>query len=158
QLLIVGNGDGAQSLSNRLKRQVAEGRVIFLGWKSHDELNHEFYPQIDALIITSDWETGPIVAWEAMMHGVLVVTSRYRGLRREGVFHQGGNALIFPVGHPEEAARMLKDLRHAHERLASIAEKGRQVALRTLSLDRMIDGWASAFSKVSSLPPRPAGT
>ena len=109
-LRIAGSGDGAQYLAERLKRQIAEGRIILLGWQSPSQLYREFYPQIDALVITSEWETGPMVAWEAMMHGALVVTSQYRGLRREGVLRQRENALIFPVGHPEQAARMLQEV------------------------------------------------
>ena len=40
QLRIAGDGDGAQFLSERLKRQIADGRVILLGWKSQGQLNH----------------------------------------------------------------------------------------------------------------------
>ena len=157
-LRIAGSGDGTQFLSERLKRQIANGRVILLGWQSQEQLNNEFYPQIDALIIASDWETGPIVAWQAMMHGALVVTSQYRGLRREGVFHHLDNAIIFPVGHVEQAARMLRDLSHNREHLAIMAENGRKYAMSMLNLEHKIDEWASALSNVVSLPLRPLGT
>jgi glycosyltransferase involved in cell wall biosynthesis len=158
ELRIAGTGDAARFLSERLKRQIAEGRVTLLGWMSPEQLEEAFYPQIDALIITSSWETGPLVAWEAMMHGVLVVTSQYRGLREEEVLGQRENALIFPVGHPEQAALMLKELSHDRERFAAIAENGRQFAQRSLGVDQMIDGWASVLSTVLLRPPRPVGT
>ena len=39
-----------------------------------------------------------------------------------------------------------------------MAEKGRQFALGLLSVDHMIDGWASVLSNLGSLPPKPVGT
>src|SRR6516162_8316118 len=79
QLFIAGAGPEESWLRGELKSNVERGTVHFLGALSSKEVE-KLYGTIDTLLITSKWETGPIVAWEAMARGVLVVTRAYVGL------------------------------------------------------------------------------
>ena len=63
------------------------------------------------VIIFSHWETGPLVAWEAMAHGAVLVTSRYVGSGLEGSLRDGENCLMYPVGDMASAADCLARLK-----------------------------------------------
>jgi hypothetical protein len=62
------------------------------------------------VVITSLWETGPIVAWEAMGRGAVVVSSRYIGSGLEGALEDGKNSLLFEIGDVDAAAAALATL------------------------------------------------
>jgi glycosyltransferase involved in cell wall biosynthesis len=153
RLSIAGTGSFEPALRSQFHDHVADGRVRFLGQYSKDQLYTEFYPSLDAMVITSQWETGPLVAWEAMSHGVLVVSSAYRGLQAEGILHPGVNALAFPVGQPEAGARLLCELAEDPQRWQAIANAGQACARERLSLTAMLAGWSAAIEATASLPP-----
>jgi glycosyltransferase involved in cell wall biosynthesis len=75
QLIIAGSGPEEDRLKATLADGASRGRVRFLGTLAGADLFSQVYGSADALLITSHWETGPIVAWEAMANGVAVVTS-----------------------------------------------------------------------------------
>jgi glycosyltransferase involved in cell wall biosynthesis len=152
RLSIVGSGSFEPALRMQFHDHVADGRVRFLGQYSNEQLYSEFYPSLDAIVITSEWETGPLVAWEAMSHGVLIVSSAYRGLVAEGILRPGVNALAFPVGQPEAGARILGELAQDPRRWQTIASAGQACARETLSLNAMIAGWLAAIEGTISLP------
>ena len=84
ELLIVGEGPDGGWLRDQLSDAAGSGRVRFLGALAGNDLIEQVYSRVDALLITSLWETGPIVAWEAMANRVAVVTSAYIGSGLEG--------------------------------------------------------------------------
>jgi len=145
-----GNGRPVQPADH-----VRDGRVRFVGTLNPALLHNDFYPSLDVLLITSDWETGPLVAWEAMMHGAAILTTAYRGLRSEGLLRHGDNALVFPIGQPEAAATMLARA-HGAGQLARIGEQGRITAHAELTLDLMTTRWIAALQAIQSLPAKPA--
>lgn len=152
RLHIAGSGRSEDFLKKKLEDRINEGLVVFYGQLSKEEMYRGFYPCIDVLLITSDWETGPLVAWEAMMHGVLVLTSRYRGILMENVLIDGATALIFPVGKSEEAAEMLRNVCAEPDRFIKMANKGREVAEWHLHVDGMVEKWNAALHRLSGLP------
>jgi glycosyltransferase involved in cell wall biosynthesis len=87
-----------------------EPRVIFHGDVLREKLYSEIYPNVDAIMIFSEAEAGPIVAWEAMIHGVVPVTSDYAGRREENVIRPGETGLVFPVGDVERAATAIRSV------------------------------------------------
>ncbi|WP_048437968.1 glycosyltransferase family 4 protein [Caenimonas sp. SL110] len=155
ELRIAGEGDLQPTLEHELADQVQGGRVRFVGTLDPAQLHNDFYPSLDALLITSDWETGPLVAWEAMMHGAAVLTTAYRGLRSEGLLRHGDNALVFPIGQPETAATLLA---HAHGQglLTNIGRQGRITAHAELTLELMTTRWIAALQAIHSQPAKPA--
>ncbi len=155
ELRIAGEGHLQPMLEKELANHVRDGRVRFVGTLEPALLHNDFYPSLDVLLITSDWETGPLVAWEAMMHGAAILTTAYRGLRSEGLLRHGDNALVFPIGQPEAAATMLARA-HGAGQLARIGEQGRITAHAELTLDLMTTRWIAALQAIQSLPAKPA--
>ena len=111
ELLIAGGGPDENWLRGQLSDAADSGRVRFLGTLAGNDLVEQVYSRVDALLITSLWETGPIVAWEAMAHGAVVVTSAYIGSGLEGSLEPGDNCLMFPIGDAVAAADCLERLR-----------------------------------------------
>ena len=110
ELLIAGDGPAEGILKEKLSSKVSSQKVHFLGALSYDDLVTSVYKQADILLVTSSWETGPIVIWEAMAHGMAVVTSHYIGSGLEGSLRHDQNCLMFPVGDFEQAADCLSKL------------------------------------------------
>lgn len=81
--------------------------AIFHGAVDRNELYATIYPSIDAIVIFSESETGPIVAWEAMAHGVIPVVSDYVGRAEENVIRDGETGIVFPVGDPIAGAQAI---------------------------------------------------
>lgn len=113
------------------------------------------YRSHDALLITSEWETGPIVAWEAMSHGLPVVSSRYVGSGLEGALVDGETALLFDVGDIDGAVRAVARLHNADLRRSVIAG-GHALVSSRYSREASVSGWDRALTSVMSAPALPA--
>jgi len=110
ELLIAGNGPDEKQLRAEFGSRVDDGRITFLGFISPQQLQRQVLAEVDVLLLTSSWETGPIVIWEAMAKGVAVVSSNYIGSGLESALHDNDNALMFPVGDAVQAAVQLQRL------------------------------------------------
>ena len=125
----------------------------FIGWRSREELYTEVYPQLDCLMLFSPSEAGPLVLWEAMLHGVVAVSSRYRGAAAEGTLRDRETALLFEVGDVASASAAVAGLARDSALYAHISDKGRQVAQDRYSLETYNQGWLRAFSRALKVPP-----
>jgi glycosyltransferase involved in cell wall biosynthesis len=153
QLLIAGAGPEESWLRCELKSNVERGVVQFVGVLSSKELG-EFYGTIHTLLITSHWETGPIVAWEAMAHGVLVVTSAYIGSGLEGNLRHGENCLIYPIGNAAAAVECIVEARDV-ERRSRLTGAGIAFVREKMTHERSIKYWSQCFTNIKSQPIRP---
>ena len=140
----------------RLRRNLPARRSTFLGTLSGPDLAGSFYARIDALVVPSAWETGPLVAWEAMAAGVPVVASRYIGSGLEAALRDGENALLFDVGDAEEAARQLARLAAEPALAKRLVAGGRELVRRRYGRERSLEAWERAIEAVLALPPLPA--
>ena len=129
--------------------------MIVAGAIPRSELARRVYRTHQVLLITSAWETGPIVAWEAMAAGLAVVSSRYVGSGLEGALVHGSTALLFPVGDAQEAAAQLTRLRNP-ARLQELGAAGFNLVKRRYSRHASLAAWMAAFQAVSLLDPLPA--
>jgi glycosyltransferase involved in cell wall biosynthesis len=75
RFIVAGSGPEEAALKELLHRQQLTDQFTFLGFVSPSQLKDRLYKRIDALLLTSCWETGPIVIWEAMAAGTPIVTS-----------------------------------------------------------------------------------
>jgi glycosyltransferase involved in cell wall biosynthesis len=153
QLVIAGAGPDEGWLRCKLKLNVEQGKVQFLGALSSREVE-ELYETIDTLLITSQWETGPIVAWEAMAHGVVVVTSAYIGSGLEGNLRHGENCLIYPIGNALAAVECIVDAQDV-ERRSQLTSAGIAFVREKMTQERSITYWSQCFEDIKSQPPRP---
>jgi glycosyltransferase involved in cell wall biosynthesis len=153
QLLIAGAGPEESWLRGKLKSNVERETVQFLGALSSKKVE-SFYGTIHTLLITSHWETGPIVAWEAMARGVLLVTSAYLGSGLEGNLRHGENCLVYPVGNAAAAVKCIADAQDAELRdrlrIAGIA-----FVHKKMTHERSITYWSQCFEDIKSQPTRP---
>jgi glycosyltransferase involved in cell wall biosynthesis len=151
-LSIAGDGPYRESLEHDLRVWIGRDQVRILGFLDKNALDL-FYRSHDILLITSEWETGPIVAWEAMLSGLVVVSSEYVGSSSEGALMNEVTALLFPVGSNEVAASQISRLSETHFR-ESLSRNGRRMALSRYSFDSSLDSWDKAFSTILASAPR----
>jgi glycosyltransferase involved in cell wall biosynthesis len=152
-LRIAGTGPDESWLRSELRFNVERGVVQFLGALSSKEVE-DFYGTIHTLLITSHWETGPIVAWEAMAHGVLVVTSAYIGSGLEGNLRDGENCLIYPIGSAAAAVACIVKTQDVELR-NRVTSAGIEFVRESMTHERSIKYWSQCFTDIKSVPIRP---
>jgi len=153
-LSLAGDGPEATSLREQLQPWIRTDQVRWLGRLDRHQLQHQVYDQSDVLLITSSWETGPIVAWEAIAAGLVVVSSRYVGSGAEGALKDGQTALLFSVGDCEAAASALAKLLDSNLR-ASLAYSALEMVRNRYSDSASLAAWLKVFSISMELPPLP---
>jgi glycosyltransferase involved in cell wall biosynthesis len=154
QLTIAGDGPDAAALTEALAPWIHSGKVMMAGALSSTQLANQVYASHHVLLITSSWETGPIVAWEAMAAGLVVVSSSYVGFGREAALVEGRTALLFPVGDALAAAFALQ--RATNPALAaSLRIAGHELVGRRYSAQASRQSWVAAFEQVLALPDLP---
>jgi glycosyltransferase involved in cell wall biosynthesis len=154
QLTIAGDGPDRPLVEASLAARITAGQVIVTGAIPRSQLAQRVYRTHQVLLITSAWETGPIVAWEAMAAGLAVVSSRYVGSGLEGALVHGSTALLFPVGDAREAAAQLASLRNPAG-LRELGAAGFDLVKRRYSRDASQVAWMAAFQAVAALAPLP---
>jgi glycosyltransferase involved in cell wall biosynthesis len=154
ELVIAGTGPDEIWLREQLSDATAAGRVRFVGTLFGRELAEQVYLATDVLLITSLWETGPIVAWEAMAHGLVVVTSAYLGSGRESSLRSGENCLTFPIGDAATAVDRLEALANPQLR-AALRRGGISLVSSRYSTAVSVSEWDSCLRQVAERAPLP---
>jgi len=148
QLMIVGEGPAGADLQSALGEH-----AVFRGRMKAAEIYREIYPQLDALLLFSASEAFGIAAIEAMLHGVVPVSSRYLGHASEGFLQDQRTALLFDVGDAECAARHVARLAEDAALVARLSSAAR-VAANHYSWSACVEGWASALERCIEGPRR----
>ena len=156
-LRLVGDGPEREPTLQSLQPWLESGRVEYAGALPAAELGPRVYANADVLLLTSSWETGPIVIWEAMAAGVAIVTSRYVGSGLEGALLHEQNCLTFPVGDGAQAARQLERLANDASLLEQLAGAGRRLVAERYAIGQSVRGWALCLDAVMQLPERAPG-
>jgi glycosyltransferase involved in cell wall biosynthesis len=149
-LSIAGGGPLEPALREIFSTRDLASRVDWLGELDATRLA-QAYRSHDALLITSVWETGPIVAWEAMSHGLPVVSSRYIGSGLEGSLIHGVNAMLFDVGDISGAVSAVALLRNSDRRRA-LAAGGLALLSQCYSREASVSAWHQALTAVMAAP------
>jgi glycosyltransferase involved in cell wall biosynthesis len=152
ELVIAGEGSSKAALSSALELLQPQPAVTFLGPLSRESLYRDFYPRIDQLVICSESETGPLVAFEAMVNGCTVVTSDFAGRRDNPLLMDGETCLVFPIGDMPAAARCVQQAALVPDRLRAIATQGQTAALAQRSLEASIDRWQALIEAIMAAP------
>lgn len=156
QLSIAGDGEERPALERSLAPWIEAGTVRLLGHVDQRRLADQIYGHHHALVITSAWETGPIVAWQAMASGMAVVSSRYVGSGLEGALEHDATALLFPCGDGDAAAAQLARLRQG-ALLERLSTAGHALVAGRYSEKASLAAWRRALDQVAALPPLAAG-
>jgi glycosyltransferase involved in cell wall biosynthesis len=146
-----GDGPLSDELQLALAAETDAGNVSFLGVLTPEAVERNMYGWADVLLVTSSWETGPIVIWEAMSRGVPVVTSEYVGSIAEGSLVNGKNCLMFPIGDCSQAVDRIMALKNSSFQQA-IVENGFMLVEARYSKQASINSWSTAIDEVLELP------
>lgn len=149
---VAGDGERGDHLRGLLKPLVESGEVRMHGRISREELYATVYPGLDALLLTSSWETGPIVAWEAMRHGAALVSTRYVGLEDEGALRDQENCLLSPIGDVEGLARCVAHLEADPSMRQRLGAAGQALVEQRYSLDASGDAWDRELRSAIATP------
>lgn len=153
-IIIAGNGPSLPSFEAWLdKRPQYSQRVRYLGVVKPEEVNVKVYKKSDLLLLTSEWETGPIVAWEAMSQRVCFVSSRYHGHIEEQSLVHRKNCLLFDIGDISGAVQQIKFASDLAQR-TQINEQGLSLVKAKYTHTKSIDAWVQCFNEILDLTPR----
>lgn len=165
-LEIAGVGPDEALLRRGLAPFEASGRVRFRGALPPGVVERELLAPGRVLLITSVWETGPIVAWEALARGAAVVASRFVGAGLEEGLVDGVTGASFEVGDVDGASRAILGLA-GRQRRREVATSGWRHGRERYSLEVGARLWHDALLALGDLaarcpprrpqPPPPAG-
>lgn len=124
--------------------------VKLVGKVGHDQMA-QIYKAHDLLVFPSTRGEGlPLVMAEAMVAGCAVITTGSGGAQE---IAELARLPIFPKEDSFALARLLESLVEHPERLQELAMNGQTVALRELTLEKMIEQWECTLLRISHLSP-----
>lgn len=150
QLSVAGDGPDRPKLMADLQEWVHQGKVKFCGTLNKDDLQ-ALYRSNHVLLITSEWETGPIVAWEGIDAGLVVVSSRYTGLKAEGTLVNNKTALLYNIGDTEDAAIQIQSLVNPSLR-KNLSNEAINVVNERYSLTASLNAWENTLYEIMEKP------
>jgi len=153
--LIAGSGPDEAELRAALMKCSVKA-VHWLGKLNRQQVIDQVYRQADALLLTSLWETGPLVIREAMAHGLAVVTSRYIGSGLEATLKDDDNVLMFDIGDTRIAARQLTRLANEPDLSSRLTNRAHRMVDQCYRMDISICQWRQAFENTLARAPLPA--
>jgi glycosyltransferase involved in cell wall biosynthesis len=159
ELVIAGDGPERASLAAALSSYP----VRFMGGLTSEKLYSEVYPNLDVLLLFSESEAFGIVLLEALLHGVVPVTSAFVGCASEALVENDVTGLLFPVGDAEAASAGVVRLVREPQALARLSVAGQSRVAGRYSWSSCVQAWGEALDatlsmparRVSATPPRP---
>jgi glycosyltransferase involved in cell wall biosynthesis len=150
ELWIAGGGPDEALLRKSLAAHDSSGRLKWLGQVPADEVSARVYANVDVLLNPSFWETGPIVAWEAMANGVVVASSRYVGSGLEAALVDNENCVLFDIGDTARAAAQIASL-FDEEKRNKIIRHGHQLIGQRYSITASVDSFEKSLRRLIEL-------
>jgi len=155
KIIIAGSGEDMPALKDwmALESQHAN-KIQYLGTIKPEQVASEVYQKADVLLLTSEWETGPIVAWEAMNHNVTLVSSRYLGHLEEGSLVDDENCCLFDIGnidHALEKIHLVQEFKY-RERLNA---NSKTLISSKYSHETSIAAWVECFENIFKTHTKP---
>lgn len=143
-LAVVGTGPDAEPLGRLAQQLGVAGRVHWLGQRPNpaDEL-----AAADAVVISSLWESGPLVLLEAMQLARPVVTTPV-GLATSLVGEDGVAGRTVPIGDHGAMARAIDALLGDPEEAARMGERGRAAVTAAHGPDELVKRVADVYREV----------
>lgn len=154
ELVIAGDGTQASNVRAQLESFECSGMVRWLGALPPAEVGAQVFQHADILLVTSQSEASPLVVWEAMAHGVAVVSSRWVGLECEGTLRDGVNCWLFPVGDMAAAVDCIMRARDVPTRSA-VVEAARALHRERYSSAASACAWQQAICMMRARRPKP---
>lgn len=141
---IAGDGPMFGEMSER-----APANVTLVGMLPQDRLAN-FYSKAKAVVIPSIcYEQFPIVAVEAMGHGLPVIASRLGGLPE--VIDNNVTGLLFEPGNPDDCAKKIEFLWENPELCRQMGNAGKEKAFRQYSEDVYYNNLIEVYKKAMKM-------
>lgn len=153
-ILIAGDGPENHVVKNWISNSQHQTNIHHLGILNTEELKKQVYNKADILLLTSHWETGPIVAWEAISHGLTLVSSKYLGYLEEGSLIDGENCLLFDIGDINQAVNKIKFATDVNKRLV-LSGSAYELINNKYSVNNSILLWSKCIKSVYLRKPKP---
>lgn len=150
RLSIIGDGDKKHLLKNRLDRLDVGSRVKLLGGLRHREAMKRL-SRADALVLFSQYEGLPFCVLEALSYSVVPIVTRLESGFSE-ILRNNANALFFDVGHPLQAAQIVKSLADDPELLSKLQCAAGAAGAR-FSVDETMKSFADLFFEITAVNP-----
>jgi glycosyltransferase involved in cell wall biosynthesis len=150
-LTIVGDGPARVELETAFDGAT---NVNFVGPLPHADVYQRIFPRLDALLLFSASEAFGIVLAEAMMHGVIPVTSRYVGYHAERLVVHGHTGLSFEVGDIDDAVKQVERLWRDPEIRIRLSQRGYEQAIANYTWQQSLSHWHQILEEVTRLSPQ----
>lgn len=147
---VIGDGPDEGLLREAVASTSVRERFVLRGAVPPAKLLGEELRPDRILLVTSAWENGPLVLFQAMARGMAAVSSRYVGSGREGALHDGVNCRLFEIGDLGHAAACLASLRDPDVR-AGLAKAGRRTVADSYSRESSATAWDRALREIADL-------
>jgi glycosyltransferase involved in cell wall biosynthesis len=131
--MIVGDGELRRELESSSEAQVLGERIKWTGFRRDVAA---VLAASDVAVLTSDNEGTPVSLIEAQAAGVPVVATDVGGV--SSAVRDGETGRVVPVGDEEGLATAVREFVIDAERAAGMGAAGRQHALSTFSLERLV--------------------
>ena len=155
-LTVVGDGPALEGLRAAMRERIDSGQVTLAGRVEPAQMGGQ-YARADALVMTSSREGMPLVAMEALAHGLPVFATDGCGglpalLAREGAPRAPG--CVTPVG---DMPAMARAIRSCAKRLGAMGESARALAQTHCSIEASRRRWDDLLRSTLASPPRFCG-
>jgi glycosyltransferase involved in cell wall biosynthesis len=151
ELEVIGDGPLAADLRTETSRLALTDRVIFHGWMDGAAVAGRMAAS-DLLLMTSLHEGLPMVAVEALQHGLAIVGSDIGGLH--DVIEDGRNGFLCPLS-PDAFAEKLRLLLADDTRVLAARQASLELA-KSFDLEKSLDAYECTLSAAAAL--RSGGT
>lgn len=150
---IVGAGPCEEQIRKELQSEVLSRQVKLHGRMSPKDISAKIYSNLDALMLFSASESFGIVLVEAMMHGVVPITSKYVGFETQKLIQDGHNGFAFEVGDVNQAAQWVQKLATIDALRERSSEAGRKMARENFQWDEVLSKWVLLFDEMIAKEP-----
>jgi len=144
-------GQGSEEMETAIRNFISENglnvSVKLIGVKIGDEKWREFaIADIFCFPTYFEAETFGVVLLEAMMFGLPIVATRWRGI--PALVKDGENGFLVPIKTPEELAEKLKLLLDDKCLRKSMGRRGREIFLKEYTIDKFRERMEQVFLEV----------
>jgi glycosyltransferase involved in cell wall biosynthesis len=144
ELHILGDGPLKRNLESLSKQLKLDRSITFHGASPNVA---EFLSELDVFVLSSVSEGLPIAILEAMSAGLPIVSTRVGGICEVAVEHE--IAEYCAPSDPEALARAIQSILEP-ERLRLMGQAGQAVAQRSLTIQKMSEGYEALYRKLLS--------
>lgn len=142
RLVIAGDGPSRAGLERRAAELGLTERVFFLGPREDVDA---ILTSLDLVVLSSDFEGTPLLAFECMAYGTALVATDVGGLR--DVVDDGVSGLLVPRRDPSALASAIVGLLGDHRRRADL-EVAALLRLKSFTIDAVASRFADLYDEI----------